>query len=54
MTRQFKLYSDGACSGNPGPGAYGAIAIDAGGREKIFKRALSKEHFAKYKKGKKK
>lgn len=40
MTRQFKLYSDGACSGNPGPGAYGAIAVDAGGREKIFKKAF--------------
>ena len=24
----IKLYSDGACSGNPGPGAYGAFLFD--------------------------
>ena len=24
---KFKLYTDGACSGNPGPGGYGSIII---------------------------
>lgn len=25
--KEVKLYTDGACSGNPGPGGYGAILI---------------------------
>lgn len=28
----FALFSDGACRGNPGPGAWGAMAQDHGGR----------------------
>ncbi|HZK75750.1 MAG TPA: ribonuclease HI [Candidatus Kapabacteria bacterium] len=28
------IYTDGACSGNPGPGGYGAILIDASGRRR--------------------
>lgn len=27
-SQKFILYTDGACSGNPGPGGYGAIVID--------------------------
>ncbi len=27
MKKQVKLYSDGACSGNPGPGGWGAVLI---------------------------
>ncbi len=26
--QKFILYTDGACSGNPGPGGYGAIVIE--------------------------
>lgn len=31
--KQIELYTDGACSGNPGPGGYGVI-LSYGGREK--------------------
>jgi len=36
MVRRPKItiYTDGACSGNPGPGGYGAILIDASGRRR--------------------
>jgi len=27
MRKQVKIYTDGACSGNPGPGGYGAILM---------------------------
>ncbi len=27
MTPQVVIYSDGACSGNPGPGGWGAVMI---------------------------
>ena len=27
MKKQIKIYTDGACSGNPGPGGYGAILM---------------------------
>ncbi len=33
MTRRVKIWTDGACSGNPGPGGYGAI-LRFGDREK--------------------
>ncbi len=33
MTRRVKVWTDGACSGNPGPGGYGAI-LRFGEREK--------------------
>lgn len=30
-----EIYSDGACSGNPGPGGYGAVLIYGGARKEI-------------------
>ncbi len=33
MTPQVVIHTDGACSGNPGPGGWGAI-LEFGGREK--------------------
>ncbi len=33
MTPQVVIYTDGACSGNPGPGGWGAVLI-SGGKEK--------------------
>ncbi len=33
MTRRVNIWTDGACSGNPGPGGYGAI-LQFGDREK--------------------
>ncbi len=35
MTPQVVIYTDGACSGNPGPGGWGAILM-AGGKEKVL------------------
>ena len=34
MTR-VDIYTDGACSGNPGPGGWGAVLIAAGNRREI-------------------
>jgi ribonuclease HI len=28
------IYTDGACSGNPGPGGYGAVLLDTSGRRR--------------------
>lgn len=41
MESTFTVYTDGACSGNPGPGGYAAIVVekDSGGkivREQVF------------------
>lgn len=33
---QVTVYSDGACSGNPGPGGWGAILMSAHHRKEIF------------------
>lgn len=33
--KEVKLYTDGACSGNPGPGGYGAILIYKGIEKEI-------------------
>lgn len=33
--KQIDLYTDGACSGNPGPGGYGVILV-YGGKEKVL------------------
>ena len=33
--KEVNLYTDGACSGNPGKGGYGAI-LEYGGREKLM------------------
>ena len=30
VDRHVAIYSDGACSGNPGPGGWAAIVIDGG------------------------
>ena len=30
----YEVYSDGACSGNPGPGGWGAIVIQPGGERR--------------------
>lgn len=32
----LKVYTDGACSGNPGPGGYAAIIIDGTGVEQVL------------------
>lgn len=37
--REFVLYTDGACSGNPGPGGWAFVLFD--GREKVIERAHS-------------
>ena len=34
MTPKVTIWTDGACSGNPGPGGWGAVLIAANGREK--------------------
>ena len=36
MTPQVVLHTDGACSGNPGPGGWGAI-LQAGGKERALR-----------------
>ena len=33
---KFKIYTDGACSGNPGPGGWGAVIFDKDNNQKIF------------------
>ncbi|MBD3343649.1 MAG: ribonuclease HI [Chitinivibrionales bacterium] len=38
--KKVYLYTDGACSGNPGPGGYGAI-LKHGSREKEFSQGYS-------------
>jgi ribonuclease HI len=36
MTPQVVIYTDGACSGNPGPGGWGAVLISGGHRKEIW------------------
>jgi len=31
---KFKIYTDGACSGNPGPGGWGAVILDQENNQK--------------------
>ena len=31
---KFKIYTDGACSGNPGPGGWGAVIFDQDNKQK--------------------
>ena len=31
---KFKIYTDGACSGNPGPGGWGAVIFDKNNTQK--------------------
>ena len=32
----IEIYTDGACSGNPGPGGWGVLIIDAAGETELF------------------
>lgn len=34
--KKVTIYTDGACTGNPGPGGYGAVLIYGGHRKEIF------------------
>ena len=37
----IKLYTDGACSGNPGPGGWGVVYIDSSGeKDKVLTLSL--------------
>ena len=36
MIPQVTIYTDGACSGNPGPGGWGAVLISGGHERDIF------------------
>ena len=36
MTPQVVIYTDGACSGNPGPGGWGAVMISGAHRKEIW------------------
>ena len=38
--KQIEIYTDGACSGNPGPGGWGAI-LRYRARDKVFEKELS-------------
>ena len=40
MTLRVELYTDGACSGNPGPGGWGAILRSGGHEKELFGGAL--------------
>ena len=31
---KYKIYTDGACSGNPGPGGWGAVIFDSNNKQK--------------------
>ena len=35
MTPQVVIYTDGACSGNPGPGGWGAVMLSGENRKEI-------------------
>jgi ribonuclease HI len=44
MEDHIKIYTDGACSGNPGPGGYGIVLLYKGKRKEIsqgFKRTTN-------------
>jgi len=36
MSGRVRIYTDGACSGNPGPGGWGAVLLYNGQRKEIF------------------
>jgi ribonuclease HI len=38
---EFLAYTDGACSGNPGPGGWGALLVARSGERVLKERALS-------------
>ena len=33
---EIKIYTDGACVGNPGPGGWAAIILDENGKKELF------------------
>ena len=33
---KYKIYTDGACSGNPGPGGWGAVILDQDDKQKTI------------------
>lgn len=35
MQKQIIIYTDGACSGNPGPGGFGAVLLFGGHRKEL-------------------
>ena len=37
---KYIIYTDGACSGNPGPGGWGAVIFDEKKNNKIFQVKL--------------
>ncbi len=37
LMKHYEIYTDGACSGNPGPGGWSAIIVDENGIQKILK-----------------
>ena len=39
--QKVTLYTDGACSGNPGPGGYGAVLLFVDGSGKTHRKELS-------------
>lgn len=41
MNNKVKIYTDGACSGNPGPGGWGAILYFYDKKQEIFGSCLS-------------
>lgn len=44
MTKRIIIYTDGACTGNPGPGGFGAVILDGANRKEIsggFKRTTN-------------
>ncbi len=40
MRKSVEIWTDGACSGNPGPGGWGAI-LEYRGTQRVFRRELS-------------
>ena len=39
---KYTIYTDGACSGNPGPGGWGAVIFDETKNNTIFQAKLEK------------
>ena len=40
MDKNIRIYTDGACRGNPGPGGWGAILIYESNRKEIYGGSL--------------
>ena len=40
-TKRIEIYTDGACIGNPGPGGWGAIIIDANEERELSGNSIS-------------